>query len=87
MEMDKIRFNQYFDLQLIEKKLLSLERKLKTKPDFRLLSDYGLHLVQAGKVKEALVIFEKLAELHPNEYSIIANLGTTYELPGKMKKR
>ena len=86
VEMDKIRFNQYSDLKTIENQLLSLEKKLKKKADFKLLSDYGLHLVQAGKVKEALVIFEKLAELHPNEYSIIANLGTTYELSGQNEK-
>jgi len=84
--MDKIRFNQYFDQKTIEKQLVLLEQKLKKSTDFKLLSDYGLHLVQAGKVKEALVIFEKLAELHPNEYSIIANLGTTYELSGQNEK-
>lgn len=83
IEMDRIRFNQKFDKQALEKQLIALEQKLKKKADFRSLSDYGLHLVQAGKVKEALVIFEKLAEVYPNEYSIIANLGTTYELSGK----
>ncbi|MGV3611534.1 MAG: hypothetical protein ACO1N0_11330 [Fluviicola sp.] len=82
-ETKRILFMQHFDLIDIEKQLISLEQKLKKKADFRLLSDYGLHLVQAGKVKEGLVIFEKLAELHPNEYSIIANLGTTYELSGQ----
>lgn len=85
-EMDRIRFNQAFDRQSLEKQLIALEQKLKKSADFKLLSDYGLHLVQAGKVKEALVIFEKLAELYPNEYSIIANLGTTYELSGQNEK-
>lgn len=84
--MDRIKFPQYFDQRSIEKQLISLEQKLKKNTDFKLLSDYGLHLVQAGKVKEALVIFEKLAQLHPNEYSIIANLGTTYELSGQNEK-
>jgi tetratricopeptide (TPR) repeat protein len=86
IEMDQIRFNQAFDQRKIEKQLINLEERLKKNTDFKLLSDYGLHLVQAGKVKEALVIFEKLAELHPNEYSIIANLGTTYELSGQNEK-
>jgi len=86
IEMDRIKFPQYFDQRSIEKQLISLEQKLKKSTDFKLLSDYGLHLVQAGKVKEALVIFEKMAELHPNEYSIIANLGTTYELSGQNEK-
>ncbi len=86
IEMDKIRFNQFFDQKDIEKQLIQLERKLQKSTDFRLLSDYGLHLVQAGKVEEALILFGKLAELHPNEYSIIANLGTTYELSGQNEK-
>lgn len=86
IEMDQIRFNQAFDQKKIEKQLINLEEKLKKNADFKLLSDYGLHLVQAGKVKEALVLFEKLAELYPNEYSIIANLGTTYELSGQNEK-
>lgn len=85
-EMDRIRFNQAFDQRKIEKQLIALEQKLKKNTDFKLLSDYGLYLVQAGKVKESLVLFEKLAELHPNEYSIIANLGTTYELLGQNEK-
>lgn len=84
--MDRIHFNQYFDQKAIEKQLFQLKKKLQTSSDFKLLSDYALHLVKAGKVKEALTIFEKLAELHPNEYSIIANLGTTYELSGENEK-
>lgn len=86
IEMDNIRFNQFFDQKIIEKQLIKLERKLQKSTDFRLLSDYGLYLVQAGKVKEALILFEKLAELHPNEYSILANLGTTYELSAQNEK-
>lgn len=83
-----VNFNQAFDKKVIESQLKDLNADFKRtkKIDFKLLSDYGLHLVQAGKVKEALIIFEKLAELHPNEYSIIANLGTTYELSGQNEK-
>ncbi|WP_341904346.1 tetratricopeptide repeat protein [Fluviicola taffensis] len=86
VEIRTRKFKQAFNKQYLEKQLIELELKLKKKADFKLLSNYGLHLVQSGKVKEALVIFEKLAELHPDEYSIIANLGTTYELSGQNEK-
>ncbi|MNJ91774.1 Tetratricopeptide repeat protein [compost metagenome] len=86
MEVGEIRFQTNFDMRRIEKQLLKLGQKLQTKADFKLLSDYGLYLVKAGKVKEALVLFEALAKAYPNEYSIIANLGTTYELSGNNEK-
>jgi tetratricopeptide (TPR) repeat protein len=86
VEINPSKFRQGFNKESLEKQLISLENELKKNPDFKLLSDYGLHLVQAGKLTEALIIFEKLAELHPNEYSIIANLGTTYELLGQNEK-
>lgn len=86
MEMGAIRFQQNFDQQKIEKQLRKLGKKLQTQADYKLLSDYGLYLVKGGKVKEALVIFEALAQAYPNEYSIIANLGTTYELSGNNEK-
>ncbi|MDF3025947.1 MAG: hypothetical protein K0S23_254 [Fluviicola sp.] len=86
MGMGEIRFQKNFDQRQIERKLIQLEEKLQTKADFKLLSDYGLYLVKGGKVKEARVLFETLAKAYPNEYSIIANLGTTYELLGENEK-
>jgi len=86
IEMGAIRFDKNFDLHRIEKKLAQIAGKLAVKADYKLLSDYALYLVKGGKVKEALVIFEALAKAYPNEYSIIANLGTTYELSGNNEK-
>ncbi len=86
VEVSMINFQKNFDLQKIERKLVQLEKELQTKADFKLLSDYGLYLVKGGKVKEARIIFEALAKAYPNEYSIIANLGTTYELLGENEK-
>jgi tetratricopeptide (TPR) repeat protein len=59
---------------------------LKKKIDFKLLSDYAWHIVRAGRAKEALYLLEKLYAQHPNEYNILANLGTTYELTGNNHK-
>lgn len=86
MEIGEIRFQQNFDLKKIEKQLRKSGKILETQADYKLLSDYGLYLVKGGKVKEALVLFEALAQAYPDEYSIIANLGTTYELSGNNKK-
>jgi tetratricopeptide (TPR) repeat protein len=49
-------------------------------------SDYAAVLCRVGKAQEALVILERLIQKYPQEYNIIANLGTTYELIGENKK-
>lgn len=86
VEVSMINFQKNFDQKKIERKLVRLGKELQTSKDFKLLSDYGLYLVKGGKVKEAKIIFEALAKAYPNEYSIIANLGTTYELLGENEK-
>ncbi|ASS48644.1 MAG: hypothetical protein A3D31_07185 [Candidatus Fluviicola riflensis] len=80
-----ISFHTNFNLSLVESQLKALEKKLQSNQSLQLLSDYALNLVRAGKIKEALVLFEKLAAKYPNEYAIQANLGTTYELVGNNK--
>lgn len=42
----------------------------------------ALELVFAGRFAEALPLLEKAEEIAPGDYSIAANLGTTYELTG-----
>ncbi|WP_294674550.1 hypothetical protein [uncultured Fluviicola sp.] len=86
VEVGAIRFQTNFDLRRVENQLAKLGKKLQSKADFKVLSDYGLYLVRGGKVKEALILFEALAKAYPNEYSIISNLGTTYELSGNNVK-
>lgn len=86
VDIGAIRFQKNFDQQKIERKLIQLKKKLETKADFKLLSDYGLYLVKGGKVNEARVLFTALAKAYPNEYTIISNLGTTYELLGENEK-
>lgn len=79
------RFETNFDLLLVERQLKALEKKLQSDKSLELLSDYALNLVRAEKVKEALVVFEKLVAKYPDEYALQANLGTTYELLGDNK--
>ncbi|PHR49149.1 MAG: hypothetical protein COA32_03615 [Fluviicola sp.] len=79
-------FNKNFNLKLIESKLIKLEKQLETEKDYKLLSNYAVLLLKAGKTSEALAILEQLSVHHPDEYQITANLGTAYELNGEVDK-
>ena len=79
-------FNTNFNVKRIETKLKKLEAKLKTSKDYKLLSDYAVLLLKAGKTEIAVDILEQLSLKHPNEYQIAANLGTAYELAGNNEK-
>ena len=46
-------------------------------------SDIAVNLGYLGRYQEALDILKKLQAAHPEDYTIAANLGTTYELLGK----
>lgn len=79
-------FNTNFNTKLIEAKLKKMEAKLKAENDYKLLSDYAVLLLKAGKTETALDILEQLSIKHPNDYQIAANLGTAYELSGNVEK-
>jgi tetratricopeptide (TPR) repeat protein len=86
-ELDLRRaFNTNFNTVLLEKRLKKLEAQLKTDKDYKLLSDYAVLLLKAGKTAIALDILEQLSLKHPNDYQIAANLGTAYELSGNNEK-
>jgi tetratricopeptide (TPR) repeat protein len=46
-------------------------------------SDIAINLAYLGRYQESLQILRRLQRIHPSDYSIAANLGTTYELVGK----
>ena len=50
--------------------------------DFQSLSDYASIELKIGDKKAALRILDSLYKKHPQEYNIVANLGTAYELVG-----
>lgn len=54
--------------------------------DMATQSDIATQCLKLGEFEKALSIFEPLAKKYPNEYKIIANLGTTYELLGQNEK-
>jgi tetratricopeptide (TPR) repeat protein len=70
-------------IQVNPKSLLNSYSETK---DFKYLSDYAWELVKEGKANEAIIILDSLLKSHPNEYNILANLGTAYEIKGENKK-
>lgn len=71
-----------FDFEFLETQLIKTEKKLREEKSYQLLSDYAVYLMKAGKVDESLQLLIVLAQFHPDEYQIAANLGTAYELSG-----
>lgn len=61
---------------------VDLRQKQKWKKSY--LNSVGVHLAQLGEYEKSLELFLWLNEKHPNEYQIIANLGTLYELNGEV---
>lgn len=57
-----------------------------SKLGYQSLSDYGAIELRIGDRKKAVEILEQLYEQHPNEYNIVANLGTAYEVMGNNEK-
>jgi len=53
-----------------------------SKLSYESLSDYAAIILRIGDKGEAVKILEQLYAQHPADYSIVANLGTAYELTG-----
>ncbi|MDF2454745.1 MAG: tetratricopeptide repeat protein [Cytophagaceae bacterium] len=68
-------------LQVRQKYLL--EKFNKGEGDYKDSSDFALIEMKIGSLKTALTILEKLYPNYLNEYNIVTNLGTAYELAGK----
>lgn len=64
----------------------SLQRLGMAKMDYRTLSDYAVMCLKRGLYREAIELLEPLFTAHPQEYNIVANLGTAYELNGEPEK-
>lgn len=60
-----------------------LEQALNTNVDYKALSDFAWYELRVGNKDNAIRLLERLYLLHPDEYNILANLGTGYELMGK----
>jgi tetratricopeptide (TPR) repeat protein len=63
-----------------------LEQALNKNVDYKLLSDFGWNELKYGKKDLAVKLLEALYLKYPNEYNVVANLGTAYEVTGDNKK-
>lgn len=52
--------------------------------NYQTLSDVGVRLARLGEYERSLEIFQWLHKNHPEEYQIVSNLGTLYELNGEV---
>ncbi len=69
-----------------EKRRDALIKKGLNKLDYKELSDYASIELRIGDSKKAVEMLEKLYAQYPNEYNIVANLGTAYEVAGNNEK-
>lgn len=67
-------------------RLVEMEVKYKKTKDHKLLSDIAWVKIKLGKAQEMIPVLDSLYRLYPNDYNIIANLGTAYELEGNNDK-
>ncbi len=80
-------FYRHFDKDEIRRKLgEAIAKRGQEEDDFKNESNIALYYMKLGEVKKALNILEPLAAEYPDEYIIIANLGTAYELDGQLPK-
>lgn len=75
---------QNFNQRLIVNKLKKKQGEIQESADYKILNDYAVLMIKIGKVEEALSILIALNQAYPDEYTIAANLGTTYELAGEV---
>ena len=72
---------KHHNLKKIKKDLsIALEKLDEDSTFYQEWSNISVYYMKLGKVDTALKILEPLIKKHPNEYKLIANLGTAYEL-------
>ena len=75
----------HFDTVNIENRLNELNKKIeKGTADYKTWSDVAVNLMKIGKADSSIKILLPLIAERPNEYNLIANLGTCYELTGEL---
>lgn len=67
-------------------KWAQIQRAIDKKTDYKLLSDFAWYELRIGDKNNAVKLLEILYQSHPNDYNIVANLGTAYEVTGQNEK-
>lgn len=78
-------FRANFDAEKEKNKLNELWNELQKEANCELLSDYAVGLMRLGHYQDALIILEYVNSKFPNQYNVVANLGTAYELNGQLE--
>jgi len=74
-----------FDTDWLRSQKQAYKEKIKEAPhNFQYKSDLSLILMQLGMIDSTLSILRPLIKLYPTEYNVVANLGTAFELKGKL---
>lgn len=75
----------HFDEVKIKTKLSKLREKVNDgSANYKTHSDIALNLMKLGKADSSVLLLRSLLRDYPDEYNINANLGTAYELTGKL---
>jgi tetratricopeptide (TPR) repeat protein len=75
----------HFDTVNINRRLNELGKKIDAgNADYKTWSDVAVNLMKIGKADSSIKILLPLIDERPNEYNLIANLGTCYELTDKL---
>jgi LPXTG-motif cell wall-anchored protein len=86
-KLEYFTFKQQFNYASLTEELNKIADAINTNLDlFENENDKALAFMRMGKYTEAIEILQKLEKEKPNEYNVIANLGTVYELTGENKK-
>jgi tetratricopeptide (TPR) repeat protein len=72
-------FNRDFSQHFVD----SYDLRTVSAHDYKTRSDIAFHLARLGRYAESLSILQALYQLYPQEYNIMSNLGTVYELNGQ----
>ncbi len=78
-------FSEFHDKAFIENKLNELiaAKPVTDKEILENQNDIAVNFIKLGKLTEAEKILSLLLKKYPNNYSVVVNLGTLYELQGK----
>ena len=77
-------FYRLFNIEFSQKFVDCYDLTQKDSIPYDELSDVSVHLAKLGRYEESLSLLIWLNERHPDQYQIIANLGTLYELNGNV---
>ena len=87
-EMHDLHFIRDFNITKINEELDKLLKDTSTGKErvLYIKNNIAVKYIKLGKLNEARSILEELLKTYPNEYNVIVNLGTLYELMGENSK-